>query len=56
MIEGAIVDKNCRIGNNVRIANELGVVDGPDADDCIIRDGIAVVVKDAALVDGWKLV
>lgn len=56
VIEGAIVDKNCRIGNNVRIANELGVVDGPDADDCIIRDGIAVVVKDAALVDGWKLV
>ncbi len=55
VIEGAIVDKNCRIGSNVRVVNEHGIVDGKDAADCVIRDGIPVVVKDAELRDGWTL-
>lgn len=55
VIEGAIVDKNCCIGNNVRVVNEKGIVDGEDAEDCVIRDGIPVVVKNAELRDGWKL-
>jgi glucose-1-phosphate adenylyltransferase len=55
VIEGAIVDKNCCIGNNVRVVNEQGIVDGEDAEDCVIRDGIPVVVKNAELPDGWKL-
>lgn len=55
VIEGAIVDKNCRIGNNVRVVNEQGIENGRDAPDCVIRDGIPVVVKDAELPDGWTL-
>ena len=55
VIDGAIVDKNCRIGEKVFVVNEAGVEETPDADDCIIREGIPVVVKDATLPDGWKL-
>ncbi len=55
VIEGAIVDKNCRIGRNVRVVNEQGIEDGPDDEICMIRDGIPVVVKDAVLPDGWQL-
>jgi glucose-1-phosphate adenylyltransferase len=54
-IEGAILDKNCRIGRNVRIVNSQRLENTDDADDCVIRDGIPVVVKDAVLPDGWKL-
>lgn len=55
VIEGAIVDKNCRIGDNVRVVNERGIENGDDAPDCVIRDGIPVVVKDAVLPHDWKL-
>jgi glucose-1-phosphate adenylyltransferase len=55
LIQGAIVDKNCRIGRDVRIVNEDEVVDSPDADDCVIRDGVPVVVKEAVLPDRWRL-
>ena len=55
VIEGAIVDKNCRIGKNVRVVNDQGIENGDDAEDCVIRDGIPVVVKDAVLRDGWTL-
>jgi len=54
-IERAIVDKNCRIGKNVRVVNDQDVQDGPDAEDCVVRDGIPVVLKNAILHDGWKL-
>ena len=55
VIEGAILDKNCRIGRHVRIVNERGLENSVDAADCVIRDGIPIVVKEAALADGWKL-
>ncbi len=55
VIEGAIVDKNCRIGKNVRVANDQGIENGEDSNDCVVRDGIPVVMKDAILKDGWKL-
>lgn len=55
-IEGAIVDKNCRLGQNVRIVNEDKVeetrVDHPQ---CVIRDGIPVVIKRSQLNDNWSL-
>jgi glucose-1-phosphate adenylyltransferase len=54
-IDGVIVDKNCRMGTNVEICVPKGLADSEDADDVMIRDGIAVVVKDATLKDGWKL-
>ncbi|MEO8495692.1 MAG: glucose-1-phosphate adenylyltransferase [Planctomycetota bacterium] len=54
-IDGAILDKNCRVGRNVRIVNEAGIENGEDAPDCVIRDRIPIVVKEATLPDGWKL-
>jgi len=55
VIEGAILDKNCRVGRNVRIVNEAAIENGADAADCVIRDRIPIVVKEATLPDGWKL-
>jgi glucose-1-phosphate adenylyltransferase len=55
VIEGAILDKSCRIGRNVRIVNERGVETSDEHDACPIRDGIPVVVKDGTLLDGFKL-
>jgi glucose-1-phosphate adenylyltransferase len=56
VIDGAIIDKNCRIGKNVTIINSKQLEnDRPDEDDCLIRDGIAVVTKGSTLSDGWSL-
>ena len=55
VIQEAIVDKNCRIGRGVRVVNEHRIDHSDDADDCTVREGIPVVVKDAVLADGWKL-
>jgi glucose-1-phosphate adenylyltransferase len=50
-LERAIVDKNARIGKNVRIVNEkkLQEYDGPHH---CIREGIVVIGKDAVIPDG----
>ena len=53
VIEGAIVDKNCRIGPRVRIINDANVEDASCNDNCAIRDGILVVSKDAVLPADW---
>jgi len=55
VIEGAIVDKNCRIGRKVRIVNENGAEHTEEDSPCLIREGIPVVVKNAVLPDGWTL-
>lgn len=56
-IQGTIVDKNCRIGNNVKIDVSPN---SPDTDidhpQFVIRDGVSIIVKDANLPDGWQLV
>jgi len=54
-IEGSIIDKNCRIGKNVRIVNDDKVEESEDFETHKICDGIPVIVKDATLPDGWKL-
>jgi glucose-1-phosphate adenylyltransferase len=54
-IEGAILDKNCRIGRNVVIVNEQRVEYRGEDETCVIRDGIPVVVKDGVLPDGFRL-
>ena len=53
VIDGAIIDKNCRIGQNVRIDTDTS----QDADhgDVVIRDGVIVVPKGKTLADGWSL-
>lgn len=53
-IEGAIVDKNCRIGRNVRIAPRDDMKEGTNGD-VTIQDGIIVVRRNAELPDGWTL-
>ncbi len=55
VIEGAIVDKNCHIGRNVRIVNERKLETSDETEQAMICDGIAVVQKGAFLDDGWKL-
>jgi glucose-1-phosphate adenylyltransferase len=54
-IEGAILDKNCRIGKNVRIVNEQRLETRGEEEPCIIREGIPNVVKEGVLPDGWRL-
>jgi glucose-1-phosphate adenylyltransferase len=54
-IEGAILDKNCRLGRDVRIVNEQRLETKGDGEGCIIRDGIPVVVKEGILPDGFRL-
>lgn len=54
-ILGSIVDKNCRIGNDVVIENKANV-DHRDVDEvCQIRDGIPVISKNAILESGWHI-
>ncbi|MCE9547496.1 MAG: glucose-1-phosphate adenylyltransferase, partial [Planctomycetia bacterium] len=54
-IDGAIVDKNCRIGSGVTIVNERDVVEADISPDVVIRDRIIVVEKEAVLPDGWRV-
>ncbi len=53
IIRRAIIDKNARIGTNVRLLNEAGVdgADGPDAS-YYIRDRIIIVPKNGLIPDG----
>ncbi len=51
IIERAIVDKDCRIGKNVRIVNQRGVREA-EGDNYAIRDGIVVIPNDAIVPDG----
>ena len=54
LIQGAIIDKNARIGRHVRIVNRDGAseADGPD---WAIREGIVVVKKNAVIPDGTTI-
>jgi glucose-1-phosphate adenylyltransferase len=54
LIEGAIIDKNARIGSNVRIANAAGIAEA-DGDGWAIREGIVVVTKNAVIPDGTTI-
>jgi glucose-1-phosphate adenylyltransferase len=51
VIEGAIIDKNARIGRDVRIRH---LPDRPDSetDNWVVRDGLVVIPKDAVIVEG----
>jgi glucose-1-phosphate adenylyltransferase len=51
VIERAIVDKDCRIGSNVRIVNQRGLTDA-EGDNYVIRDGIVVIPRGAIVSDG----
>lgn len=51
VIEGAILDKNVRIGRNVVIRNHAGEPDS-ETKSYVIRDGIVVIPKDMAIPNG----
>ena len=53
VLSRAIVDKNARIGNNVRLVNQHNVetADG-DNGSWFIRDGIIIIPKNAIIADG----
>jgi glucose-1-phosphate adenylyltransferase len=51
IIRKAIIDKNVRIGSNVRILNEAGH-EHLDGDNYYIREGIVVIPKGATITDG----
>lgn len=51
VIERAIIDKDCRIGKDVRIVNAGGVQEA-EADNYVIREGIVVIPNDAVVPDG----
>lgn len=53
-IENAILDKNCRIGNNVRIIGGKHLPDG-DYETHSIKDGIVVVKKNAVIRPGTHI-
>jgi glucose-1-phosphate adenylyltransferase len=53
-ISNAIVDKNCRIGNDVVINGGVHLEDG-DFECYAVKDGIVVVKKDAVIVDGTMI-
>ncbi|HEY7291462.1 MAG TPA: glucose-1-phosphate adenylyltransferase [Vicinamibacterales bacterium] len=50
-LDRVIVDKNARIGDDVRLVNEAGI-DHADGDGYCIRDGIIVVPKDGVVKPG----
>lgn len=54
VIDGAIVDKNCRVGSGSRIVNETGIQDSPETPEAMICDGIVVIPKDSTLPNGWS--
>lgn len=54
-IENAIIDKNCRIGENVRILNQVDVENTAENEYCQVVDGIVVVQKGNCIPDGWKM-
>jgi glucose-1-phosphate adenylyltransferase len=52
-IQKAIVDKNARIGRNVRIINKEGIMEANREElGFVIRNGIVVIIKNATIPDG----
>jgi len=55
IIEGTILDKNCRVGSNVKITNEAGIEHQGEEESLQIRDGIPIVIKNAQIESGFEL-
>jgi glucose-1-phosphate adenylyltransferase len=54
LLQEAIVDKNARIGRNVRLVNKKGHRDA-EGSGWVIREGIVVVPKNAVVPDGTTI-
>lgn len=55
VVEGAIIDKNCRIASDVRVVNDTGREELTSTQGVVVRDGVVVVPKKAVLASGWRL-
>jgi glucose-1-phosphate adenylyltransferase len=53
-LERCIIDKNVRIGNNVKILNSQKIQE-KDGENYYIRDGIVIIPKDAHIPDGTEI-
>jgi glucose-1-phosphate adenylyltransferase len=51
LIENAILDKDCRIGRNVRITNDRKLQNA-ETEQYVMRDGVVVIPKATAIPDG----
>jgi glucose-1-phosphate adenylyltransferase len=58
-IRGAILDKNCRIGERVSITNARGLETtentADETEQAVIRDGIVCVQRGAVVPNGWTI-
>jgi len=55
-IRKAIIDKNARIGRNVQITNNEGIVEATREDlGFVIQNGIVVIIKNATIPDGMVI-
>jgi len=53
VVRKALIDKNARIGSNVKIINKDGVVEANmESKGYVIKDGIVVVIKDSVIPSG----
>jgi glucose-1-phosphate adenylyltransferase len=52
VVDGVIVDKNCRIGHGVHVSNAHPLSAGNT--DVVVADGIIIVPKGTMLPDKWK--
>ncbi|MCH2178347.1 MAG: glucose-1-phosphate adenylyltransferase [Mariniblastus sp.] len=56
LIDGAIIDKNCRIGSGVSISNLSQTIETDlNHPTCVIRDSIPIITKGGELKHGWNL-
>jgi glucose-1-phosphate adenylyltransferase len=56
LIRRAIIDKNARIGKNVKLLNQAGVEHRDDDNACYyIREGIIIIPKNAVIHDGTEI-
>ncbi len=53
-IIGTILDKNCRLGENVTITNQAAVDRQGENEAVQIRDGISIVIKNATVESGYR--
>jgi glucose-1-phosphate adenylyltransferase len=56
VIRRAIIDKNVRIGKNVKLMNRSGAIDfdAPDRS-YYVREGIIIIPKNAVIHDGTEI-
>lgn len=55
VVEKAIIDKNCRLGQSARVTDHERAESSEESDFGMIRDGIFVLAKHNVLPDGWSL-